>query len=154
MPLVPALIYTNTRPDPGHFVCRLNILNLFSLIWQYYSKWPSRSGESSRHFEFNLLRPLKWYHMATKKPEATLAPIMVCCLAAPGHYLNQCCLVIKGVLCNSPESNFTRSARKLNPNLIRKMCLEIALLKITATSSKDLWVIVGCRIWAKSREIH
>ena len=37
---------------------------------------------------------------------------MVYCLMAKSHYLNQCWLIIKGVLWNSSESIFTRSELK------------------------------------------
>ena len=43
---------------------------------------------------------------------------MACCLTAPIHYLNQCCLIISQVLWHSPAGNFT------------EMLLEISL-KIT-----------------------
>ena len=40
----------------------------------------------------------------------TLVQVMAWCLMAPSHYLDQCWLIIKGVLWHSPECNFTRSA--------------------------------------------
>ena len=63
-----------------------------------------------------------WWH----KSLSTLAQVMVCCLSAPNHNLNQCWLVIKDVLWHSWESNFTRSAYELN---LLNMCSEITLLK-------------------------
>ena len=45
---------------------------------------------------------------------STLAHVMAWCLTAPNHYLNQCWLVVKGVLWQSPASNFT-SAHELTP---------------------------------------
>ena len=39
---------------------------------------------------------------------------MAWCLTAPTHYLNQCWLIIKGVLWHSPESNFTGNAQDIN----------------------------------------
>ena len=43
--------------------------------------------------------------------EPTLVQVMVCCLTAWSHYLNQCWLPINEVLWHSPESNFTASAQ-------------------------------------------
>ena len=40
-----------------------------------------------------------WLH----RSGSTLAQVMVCCLTAPNHYLNQCWLIITGVLCHSHE---------------------------------------------------
>ena len=53
-----------------------------------------------------------WQHRTL----STLVQVMACCLTAPSHNLNQCWLIIKGVLWHSPESNFT-SAHKLNCNM-------------------------------------
>ena len=38
---------------------------------------------------------------------STLAQAMACCLTAPSHYLNQCWLIISGVLWHSSDNNFT-----------------------------------------------
>ena len=56
---------------------------------------------------------------------STLAWLMACFLTAPGHNLNQCWLVAKCVLWNSPESNFTRSAHEHTVSMFS----EITLLK-------------------------
>ena len=45
---------------------------------------------------------------------STLAQVMACCLTAPSHYLNQCWLIVKGILWHSPKSYLT-SAHELNP---------------------------------------
>ena len=42
-----------------------------------------------------------------------LDQVMVCCLMAPSHYLDQCWLTNKSVLWYSPDSNFPWSAMKL-----------------------------------------
>ena len=62
---------------------------------------------------YNLLWPSdsKWWH----RSGSTLAQVMAWCPTAPSHYLNQCWLIIKSVLWHSLESNFTKSAHKLNP---------------------------------------
>ena len=45
-----------------------------------------------------------WY-----RSEQTLAKVMVHCLMAPNHYLNQCWLIFKGVLWHSAKSNSASS---------------------------------------------
>ena len=44
---------------------------------------------------------------------STLAQVMVCCLTAPSHYLNQCWLMISGVLWHSPDSKFTENTQDI-----------------------------------------
>ena len=44
---------------------------------------------------------------------STLAQVMACCLTAPSHYLNQCWLMISGVLWHSPDSNFTENTQDI-----------------------------------------
>ena len=44
---------------------------------------------------------------------STLAQVMACCLMAPSNYLNQCRLVISGVLWHFPDTNYT-SAQYIN----------------------------------------
>ena len=39
---------------------------------------------------------------------STIAHVRACCLTAPSHYLNQCWLIIRGVLWHSPDGSFTR----------------------------------------------
>ena len=51
-----------------------------------------------------------WWHGS----ESALDKVMVCCLTAPSHYLNQCWLIVKGILWHS-NNNLTRSAHELNP---------------------------------------
>ena len=50
-----------------------------------------------------------WQH----RSGSTLAQVMACCLMVSSHYLNQCWLIIDGVLWHSPVSNFA-SAHELN----------------------------------------
>ena len=42
---------------------------------------------------------------------STLAQVMVCCLTAPNHYLNQCCLLIGEFLWHLIWGNFTADAQ-------------------------------------------
>ena len=51
-----------------------------------------------------------WWH----RSGSTLAQVMACCLTAPSHYLNQCWLIMNGVLWHSPKTNFTGSAHDNN----------------------------------------
>ena len=58
-------------------------------------------------FTVNSLRLIDaiWRH----RSGSTLAQAMACCLTVPGHYLNQCWLMISDVLWHSPDSNFTEN---------------------------------------------
>ena len=49
---------------------------------------------------------------------AVKAQAMACCLMAPSHYMNQCWLIIKGVLWHSFGFKFIRGAHELNPWLV------------------------------------
>ena len=71
---------------------------------------------------------------------------MACCLMAPCHYLNQCWLIIKSVLWHSPETNFTKSAHKLNP----KYVFQDNTFKITSTCSRGQWVKFGAYLMVAS----
>ena len=69
---------------------------------------------------------------------STLAHVMAWCQQAPSHYLNQCWLLIKGVLRHSPigKANFTESAQDINS----KNEMKKHTCKITSTSLRDQWV--------------
>ena len=51
-----------------------------------------------------------WPNGATWRQRSglTLAQVMACCLAAPSHYLNQCCLIINRVQWGSSEDDRRR----------------------------------------------
>ena len=55
-----------------------------------YSLWPSDT---------------LWQH---RSHGLSLAQVLACCLTAPGHYLNQCWLIISKVQWHSSKCNFTR----------------------------------------------
>ena len=40
--------------------------------------------------------------------------VIICCLMAPSHYLNQCWLITSWVLWHSPKTNFTGIAQDIN----------------------------------------
>ena len=65
-----------------------------------------------------------------------LAQVMDCWLTAPSHGLNQCWLIIRGILWHSAMNNFTVSA--LVTILYNEF--ERAVFKITATSRRGPWV--------------
>ena len=48
---------------------------------------------------------------------STLTQVMTCCLMAPSHYLNQCWLIIKGLMWDSSDSNFTRGTPDISPSI-------------------------------------
>ena len=66
---------------------------------------------------------------------STLAQVMACCLMALSHYLNQCWLIIKGVLWYSLGNNFTGSAHELNLQHV----FRDYTLKITTTPLMCQW---------------
>ena len=49
-----------------------------------------------------------------KRSGSTLAHVMVCCLTAPSHYLNQCWLIISKVLWHSSEGIIMRRSEDTN----------------------------------------
>ena len=63
-----------------------------------------------------------WRH----RSGSTLAQVMVCCLTAPTHNMNQSWLIFKGVLGPYPESNLIYELLKRS---IWKVSLEFTLLK-------------------------
>ena len=88
----------------------------------------------------NLVTPCIWWH----KSGSTIAQVMACCLMAANHYLNQCWLIIKCVLCHSLESNSTESAKAI----ILYNVFENHTFEITAISPKDQRVkgIHSCQV--------
>ena len=82
---------------------------------------------------------------------STLAQIMACCLMATSHYLNQCWLIIKGVLWHSPETNVTRCAYELNLQHLFE-----ALLKLLPLLLKENELINRLSAWnpVTSMELH
>ena len=82
----------------------------------------------------NLLWPSDaiWQH----RSGSTLAQVMACCLKAPSHYLNQCWLIINGILWYSPCNNFTSSAWDISTWYE----FENYNFEITATSPRGQWV--------------
>ena len=66
----------------------------------------------------------------------TLAQVMACCLTAPSHYLNQCWLIIKGVLWHTSESSFAGIAQGIDSGYE----FEKDILKNIFKSPRGQWV--------------
>ena len=70
-----------------------------------------------------------WWH----RSGSTLAQVLTCCLTAPSHYLNQCWLLINGVLWHSPMTNFIGRYQFIK-------WVEKYTCKISSTSPRGQWV--------------
>ena len=86
------------------------------------------------NFAFNSLRPSdaiwrQWFW-------TTLAQVMACCLTAPSHYLNQCWLIIRGVLWHTSESSFAGIAQGIDSGYE----FEKDILKNIFKSPRGQWV--------------
>ena len=101
--------------------CPIHICDVCNL-W-FLSKYKT-SGERQHHqpdniraIQLNLRRNDHWLMVAQWPWRhwtwSTLVQVMVCCQAAPTHYLDQCWLIISKVLWHSHDSNFTANAHDL-----------------------------------------
>ena len=89
-------------------VFNTNFLNIddVHLWWRYFtanrlnSLWPTDAI---------------WRH----RSEWILTPVMVCCLRAPSHHLNQCWLIFSKVQWHSTDVNFTRNTPAPAPAINR-----------------------------------
>ena len=110
--------------------------------WLLISEVPWHSPESSFSTQtttcvcilFNSLRPSdaiwrQWFW-------TTLAQVMACCLTAPSHYLNQCWLIIRGVLWHTSESSFAGIAQGIDSGYE----FEKDILKNIFKSPRGQWV--------------
>ena len=95
--------------------------------------WLKMADETSRWYHstlwINSLWPsdsIKWQRIKSILPHA-----MACCLAAPSHYLNQCCLITNKVQYHSSEGNFMRDTTAINDKVS---------LKISLKSPRGQWV--------------
>ena len=71
-----------------------------------------------------------------QKSGSTMAQVMVCCLTAPSHYLNQCWLIISIVLWHSSEVINIRRIEDTN----QQSKIEDYIFKTTLRSPKGQWV--------------
>ena len=74
----------------------------------------------------------------------TLAQVMACCLTAPSHYLNQCWLIIRGVLWHTSESSFAGIAQGIDSGYE----FEKDILKNIFKSPRGQWVKIDSVITA------
>ena len=83
---------------------------------------------------FNSLRPSDaiWRQWSW----TTLAQVMACCLTAPSHFLNQCWLIIRGVLWHTSESSFAGIAQGIDSGYE----FEKYILKNIFKSPRGQWV--------------
>ena len=80
----------------------------------------------------------------------TLAQVMACCLTAPSHYLNQCWLIIRGVLWHTSESSFAGIAQGIDSGYE----FEKDILKNTFKSPRGQWVNVCGRVSAHMSHLN
>ena len=64
---------------------------------------------------------------------------MACCLTAPNHYLNQCWLIIRGVMWHSSENSFAGIAQGINSGYEFEKDILIIIFK----SPRGQWVKYG-----------
>ena len=107
--------------------------NTFSLMKIVVLRW-------TFSLKFVLLRPINslrpsdaiWRQWSW----TTLAQVMACCLTAPSHYLNQCWLIIRGVLWHTSESSFAGIAQGIDSGYE----FEKDILKNIFKSPRGQWV--------------
>ena len=106
-PLFLKLAYISLRDMRWELARRQKVKNL--IVWL-------KCTNSLRVHWANSLWPNDaiWHHRIGSK----LAQVMVCCLTAPSHCMNQCWRLISEVLWHSPENNFTS-------------CTKVAILKMS-----------------------
>ena len=92
------------------------------------------SNDLKRPQQVNSLRPSDaiWRQWSW----TTLAQVMACCLTAPSHYLNQCWLIVRGVLWHTSESSFAGIAQGIDSGYE----FEKDILKNIFKSPRGQWV--------------
>ena len=108
---------------------------LRGLLTAYEFKWKDVIRRNSLTF-VNSLRPSDaiWRQWSW----TTLAQVMACCLTAPSHYLNQCWLIIRGVLWHTSESSFAEIAQGIDSGYE----FEKDILKNIFKSPRGQWVLI------------
>ena len=98
------------------------------------SLWDNQNSLFHTYYLFNSLRPSDaiWRQWSW----TTLAQVMACCLTAPSHYLNQCWLIIRGVLWHTSESSFAGIAQGIDSGYE----FEKDILKNIFKSPRGQWV--------------
>ena len=84
----------------------------------------------------------------------TLVQVMACCLTAPSHYLNQCWLIIRGVLWHTSESSFAGIAQGIDSGYE----FEKDILKNIFKSPRGQWVNASTAVcvysWGELGQYH
>ena len=80
---------------------------------------------------------LWWYRYGS-----ALSQVMVCCLTAPNHYLNQCWFLINEALSHSSEINFAASA----PATILYNEFQFHIFESITTPPRGQWEHPGCTV--------
>ena len=109
-------------------------------------KWPDMVHMKST--PINSLRPSdaiwrQWFW-------TTLAQVMACCLTAPNHYLNQCWLIIRGVLWHTSESSFAGIAQGIDSGYE----FEKDILKNIFKSPRGQWVKALCHYMESVNQVR
>ena len=110
-------IFKILRVSFDNLLCKLkpNVWNSWENTWVWFSIALTHWGLVT-----------KW----RRRSWSTLVQVMVCCLTAPSHYLNQCWLIISNVLWHSSEDTIIRRFEDTN----HKSKVEDYIFKITLRS--------------------
>ena len=73
-----------------------------------------------------------WWH----RSGSISVQVMVCCLTAPSHYMNQCWLIISEILWHSTQTIFEKNVEDIN----RQITFEMYTCKITSKFLRRQWV--------------
>ena len=120
-----------------------HLVSAFMRCWWIHMIYMYLPGhDQGSHSQVNSLRPSDaiWRQWSW----TTLAQVMACCLTAPSHYLNQCWLIIRGVLWHTSESSFAGIAQGIDSGYE----FEKYILKNIFKSPRGQWVNeISLKIW-------
>ena len=132
-------------PMTGHFFWKATILgSLFFRRSTVDLLYVSRNIFTSPRFNSSQASDAMWRHRAG----SILAhpQVMSCCLMAPSHYLNQCWLIIKGVLWQ-----LRAILQELVVNLIFNMCWKITFFNYHISQGPMSLTIYSNQAWIGRR---
>ena len=92
-----------------------NLTNLRHLKFQRNKKLLYFPDQLVRNFPYGAQNINSSPPNDTKWHPRILIQIIACCMMAPRHYLNQCCIIISKSLWHLPEGNFTGNAQDIHP---------------------------------------
>ena len=127
---------------------------------------PWKLSQHLIRYHLNSLGPSEaiWQH----RTGSILMQLLACYLKAPIHCLNECWLVIKCVLCHSPENNLLKSTHGLNLSLTHcglvtpygdkrsgSTLAQVTACCLTAPSHylNQCWLIISKVLWHSSKNI-